>query len=236
MDKSKILSDPELRRFSGQLSLPQIGIEGQEKLKRASVAVVGAGGLGSVVLQYLASVGVGHLGIIDYSMVEEKNIQRQVLYGGNDLGKLKAIISKQQLQNVFPLLNFEIINIQLTSNNVQRILAPFSVVVDATNNHDSHRLLAEACALLKIPMIFGKVSGLIGEVGVAHFVKNNIPENEFFEDVVREDYSKGAISVTYGLVGNLVAFETLKVITDNTEALINKRLCIDLVNYQFVVK
>jgi Dinucleotide-utilizing enzymes involved in molybdopterin and thiamine biosynthesis family 2 len=236
MDKSKILSDPELRRFSGQLSLPQVGLEGQEKLKKAVVAVIGAGGLGSVVLQYLASVGVGHLGIIDYSMVEEKNIQRQVLYGGNDLGKLKAIISKQQLQNVFPLVNFEIINIQLTSNNVERILAPFSVIVDATNNQDSHLMITDACKRLKIPMIYGKVSGLNGEVGVSHSEARLESGMEWKDNCAANNLLKGTISVTYGLIGNLVAFETLKVITGAPGLLINKRLCIDLLNYQFVVK
>src|SRR6266568_689190 len=106
--RSEILTEQELRRFYDQIQLPVLVIIGQEKLKKTNVAVVGAGGLGASVLKYLAAIGIGKIGIIDYSLVEEANIQRQTIYGGNDLGKLKTIITKQHLQELFPLVEFNI--------------------------------------------------------------------------------------------------------------------------------
>ena len=230
------MSDPELRRYAGQISLPQIGLEGQEKLKIAKVAVVGAGGLGTVVLQYLASIGIGSLGVIDYELVDERNIQRQHLYGGNDLGKLKAIISKQHLQNVFPLIDFEIINIQLASGNAERLLSPFQLVVDATNNQDSHELLSEACENLRFPLVYGVINEFTGVVGVYDSSKDNYRGRLKSEIIGGAWHSKGNISLAYGFIGNLMAFEVFKVLTENNNALVNKCLTVDLLSYQFVIK
>jgi adenylyltransferase/sulfurtransferase len=236
MSDSQNLSDPELRRYAGQISLQEIGLSGQEKLKNIRVAVVGAGGLGTVVLQYLAAIGIGHIGIIDYSLVDELNIQRQVLYGGNDLGKLKTIISKQQLQNLFPLISFEIINIQLTSGNMERILAPFQLIVDATNNETSHTLLCEACEKLKFPLVYGVVTGFKGEVGVIDSTKDASQGRFKLRNNDGAENRKGNISLTYGFIGNLMAFEVFKVLTGNVSALVNKSMIVDLLSYQFSVK
>lgn len=236
MNNKEILSEPELRRYAGQISLPQMGRAGQEKLKRAKVAVVGAGGLGSVVLQYLASIGIGQIGIIDYSLVDERNIQRQVLYGGNDLGKLKTIISKQQLENVFPFIDFEIINIQLTPSNAERILSPFSLVVDATNDQNTRKLLSNVCEKLKLPLVFGLIKEYTGVVGVVNSTSDNFRDTLVLENVEGEVYTKANISLVYGFIGNLMAFEVFKVLTDNDCALVNQCLLIDLRTYQIVIK
>lgn len=230
MDRSHLLSDPELRRFANQISLPQVGIEGQEKIKNAKIAVVGAGGLGTIVLQYLAAIGVGHLEIIDFALVQETDIQRQILYGGNDLGKLKTIISKQNLQNLFPLVHFEITNIQLTSINATKILKQFSYVVDTSNNDETHRIIKVACEETEKPWVFGAVNGFKGQVSV-------INKGKDLQNLLRtSNPTNGATSLTYGLIGNLMAFETFKLITEHENVLVNKLLLVDLLSYQFEVK
>jgi adenylyltransferase/sulfurtransferase len=110
---SKILSAPELRRFQHQINLKEIGLKGQETLKAARVMVIGAGGIGAQVLQFLGATGVGNITIVDDELVSEKAIQLQSLYGGNDLGKLKTIVSRQHLQHLYPLTRFEILNLRI---------------------------------------------------------------------------------------------------------------------------
>ena len=110
--ESGILSPREIRRYSKQIMLPEIGLEGQEKIKKAKVLVVGAGGLGCPVLQYLTAAGTGKIGIVEFDKVDESNLQRQVLYGSLDVGKLKAIIAKNWLENLNSLVDFEIFNLK----------------------------------------------------------------------------------------------------------------------------
>lgn len=236
MNSSNLLSDPELRRFGGQISLPEVGIKNQEKLKSAKVAVIGAGGLGSFVLQHLAALGVGHLGIIDYALVDEKNIQRQTLYGGNDLGKLKTIISKQNLQNLFPFANFEMINLELTFNNAERILKPFDLVIDATSSFSFHEVLSDACENLSTPWIVGSVKGFSGSVTVSNSSGKTAIKNfhEHIDKISNSD--SGYISLSYGLVGNLTALEAFKLLVGIESSLQNKILLVDILNHQFTVK
>lgn len=236
MNNSDILSDPELRRFGNQIALPQVGMEGQEKLKKAKVVVIGAGGLGTNVLQYLAAIGVGHLGIIDYGLVEESNIQRQILYGGNDLGKLKTIISKQNLQNLFPTVNFEIINIQLTSGNIERILGQFEFIVDATNNDACHDIINNACGSLKLPWVYGSITGFEGQVAVFDLNKGSSYINLQALSLKTNNGIKGGTALSYGFIGNIMAFEVFKFVIGNDKSLHNKYLAVDLLTYQFSVK
>jgi sulfur-carrier protein adenylyltransferase/sulfurtransferase len=239
MNYSNLLSDPELRRFDEQISLPEIGIQNQEKFKNTKIAVVGAGGLGSFILQHLAAIGIGHLAIIDYSMVEEKNIQRQTLYGGNDLGKLKTIISKQNLQNLFPFVSLEIINIELTSSNIERILQPFSLVIDATNNIKFHELMIKANDELHLPWIIGSVNQFSGLIAVFKTLKESTfghfreIEDQYFSETRR---NSGNTVLSYGLIGNIVALEVLKLLVENEASLEDKVLIVDTLKYQFAVK
>lgn len=239
MISSKIMSDPELRRFGKQISLPQIGLEGQESIKKAKIAVVGAGGLGTAVLQYLAASGVGTLGIIDYALVEETNIQRQTLYGGNDLGKLKTIISKHNLQNLFPLLKIEIINLQLTSGNTDRILEPYDLIVDATNDHVSNKVICKACETLKLPWIVGSLNNFDGKITVIDFTKGFACKDVKILDAINVDSTNkktGALSLSYGFLGNLIAFEVVKYFVKSPDALINKTLSINMLSYSVTIK
>ena len=130
----EILTPREIRRYSKQIMIKEIGIAGQEKLKKAKVLVVGAGGLGCPVLQYLTAAGVGKIGIAEFDMVDESNLQRQVLYGSNDVGKLKSIIAKNRLEHLNSLVEFEIFNLRFDASNSLNILKNFDIIVDATDN------------------------------------------------------------------------------------------------------
>ena len=236
MNHNDILSDQDLRRFEDQIALPQIGPGGQKKLKNANIAVIGAGGLGAVVLQYLAASGIGHLAIIDHSMVEETSIQRQTLYGGNDLGKLKTIISREHLQSLFPLIHFDILNLRLSADNALRILQPFELIVDASNDEVSHEIISDACRRLKLPWIYGSILNFKGEVAV--FDKNTNASYRNMKHIAEtgEDNPLKAASVAYGFIGVLMALEVIKLLVSSPESLLDRILSVDLLTYQFDVK
>jgi sulfur-carrier protein adenylyltransferase/sulfurtransferase len=234
MGISEVLTDPEIRRFSRQMVLPEIGMEGQGRLKKAKVAVIGIGGIGSAVLQYLAASGVGSLGIIDYTLVDETNIQRQTLYGGSDLGKLKSIISKQHLQDMFSFVTYEIINLQLTVNNIFRAIEPFDLIVDATNDLVSSQVICEACLVSNIPLVYGSVYNFAGRIAVIdkdYFekFKNYLYSNPY---AVSDNQPKGVSVLAYGLIGNFIALEVFKMLVQHPEVLTGRLLDINIVSYQ----
>src|SRR5450759_1778208 len=148
-----ILSPREIRRYSRQILIPEIGIAGQEKLKQAKVIVVGAGGLGCPVLQYLNAAGIGKIGIVEFDMVDETNLQRQVLYGSDDVGKLKSIIAKNRLEHLNSLLEYEIFNLRITSSNSLNILKNFDIIVDATDNFTDRYIINDSCIILDKPLV-----------------------------------------------------------------------------------
>ncbi|NJK98046.1 MAG: hypothetical protein HC905_26870 [Bacteroidales bacterium] len=118
------------------------------KIKVAKIIVIGAGGIGAQVLQFLAATGIGNVSIVDDDLVTERSIQLQTLYGGNDLGKLKTIICRQQLQNLYPLSNFDILNLRINKSNADSFLSGCDIIIDATNNPESHYIVNDACVKL----------------------------------------------------------------------------------------
>ena len=147
----------ELERYSRHMVLPQFGPNGQYKLKEASVLVVGAGGLGCPVLQYLTAAGIGKLGVLDFDLVSESNLQRQILYGTDDIGKPKSLQATKRLNQLNPFV--EIIPIQQTINsaNAFELLAPYQVIVDCTDNFQTRYLLNDACVLQDKPLVYGSI-------------------------------------------------------------------------------
>ena len=163
------LSDREKRRYQRHIMLPEIGETGQKKLKQAKVLVIGAGGLGCPVLQYLAAAGVGTIGIVDNDLVQESNLQRQILYGRNDLGKLKAIIAKQRLMELNGLPEYKVLNTYLSKENALGILRDYDIVVDATDNFSSRYLISDACVIMGKPLVFGAIYKFEGQVSVFNY-------------------------------------------------------------------
>ena len=228
------LTTQELRRYNRHLMLPEIGTEGQEALKEAKVLVVGAGGLGCPVLQYLAAIGVGKLGIIDFDNVDEENLQRQVLYGLHDLGKLKAIIAKTRLQHLNPLVDYEIINIRMDKENALEIIHQYDIVVDATDNYPTRYLINDACVILKKPMVYGSIFKFEGQLSVFNYKEGptyrclypTIPGKREAPD----PSEIGVIGVLPGIIGSFQANEVIKMIIGKGKILSGKLLVINILD------
>lgn len=158
----------ELDRYHRQMILPQVGPEGQERLKRSSVVVVGAGGLGVPVLQYLVAAGVGRIGIVEMDRVELSNLHRQVLYTTEDVGKPKALAAKERLLALNPLVQIDTYPVRLTSENALEILKPYDLVIDASDNFPTRYLVNDACVLLGKPLVYGAIYQFDGQAAVFH--------------------------------------------------------------------
>ena len=215
--ESSILSPQEIRRYQRHIMLPELGLEGQEKLKKAKVLVVGAGGLGSPALQYLAAAGVGYIGISDNDLVNESNLQRQILYGGHDLGKQKAIIAKQRLKVLNPLITYEIHNIFLNSDNNEILCKNYDIIVDATDNFKTRYLLSDTCVKLGKPLVYGSIYKFEGQISVFNY-KGGPSLRDFFPEEPKNDATPdpgeiGVVGVLPGVIGTLQANEVIKIIT-----------------------
>jgi len=237
MDSDK-LSAWEIRRYSKQIILPEIGLPGQEKLKNAKVLVVGAGGLGCPALQYLTAAGVGKIGIAEFDMVDETNLQRQVLYGSADVGKLKSIIVKNRLEYLNSNVELEIFNLRCDTSNSLRILKNWDVIVDATDNLSSRYIINDACVILGKPMVHGAVYKYEGVVSVFNFkggptyrCYNPQADNDDFKNPLPS--GMGLFGVLPGIIGTYLANEVIKVITESGDILSGKVLMINILTNTF---
>jgi molybdopterin/thiamine biosynthesis adenylyltransferase len=236
--EDSILTPREIRRYSKQIMIPEIGIKGQEKLKQAKVLVIGAGGLGSALLQYLVAAGVGNIGIAEYDVVDESNLQRQVLYGSQDLGKLKSIIAKNCLAHLNPLTDIEIYNLRCDRSNSLRIFKNYDIIVDATDNYETRFVINDACVILNKPMVHGaiyKYEGIISvfnyKGGATYRCYNPMAENRDYKNPEPPDV--GLFGVLPGITGTYVANEVIKIITGTGEILSGKVLLINIQNNTF---
>jgi len=225
------LSDQELHRYSRHLVLPAFGSEGQKKLKAASVLVVGAGGLGSPVLSYLAAAGVGTLGILDDDTVSLSNLQRQVLFTTNDIGKSKAECARQRLSSLNDQIKVIAHPLRITSANALAIIEPYHLVVDATDNFPTRYLLNDACVILGKPYIYGSVFRYEGHVSVF-----NHQDGPSYRDLyplppqpgtVPDCEAGGVLGALPGIIGSIQAIEAIKVITNIGEVLSGKLFMLD---------
>lgn len=235
---SNILSQKEIRRYSKQIMIPEIGINGQEKLKLAKVLVVGAGGLGCPVLQYLTAAGIGNIAVAEFDLVDETNLQRQILYGSGDVGKLKSIIAKNRLEHLNSLLNFEIFNLRIDASNSLNVLKDFDVIVDATDNLTSRYIINDSCVILNKPMVHGSVYKYEGVVSVFNFKGGatyrcfNPPEpNKNYNNPLPSEV--GLFGTLPGITGTFMANEVTKVITGSGDILSGKVLLINIFNNTF---
>ncbi|HVN58374.1 MAG TPA: HesA/MoeB/ThiF family protein [Bacteroidales bacterium] len=232
------LSQREIRRYGKQIMLPGIGTEGQSKLKKASVLVVGAGGLGCPVLQYLTAAGTGRLGIIEFDKVDESNLQRQVLYGTNDVGKLKSVIVRERLEYLNSLVSLEILNLRLDSSNALRITRDYDLVVDATDNIETRYVINDSCVILGKPMVYGAIYKYEGQVAVFNY--ENGPTYRCFNPFSPgKKYTNplpsevGLMGVLPGITGTCMANEVIKIITGAGTVLSGKVLFFNTVTNSF---
>ena len=233
-----ILSPREIRRYNRQIMLPEIGIAGQEKLRQAKVVVIGAGGLGCPVLQYLAAAGTGRITIAEFDTVDETNLQRQVLYGSQDVGKLKSIIAAKRLEHLNDLVETERINLRIDSSNSVNILRDSDIVVDATDNYQTRYIINDACVILDKPMVHGAIYKYEGEVSVFNYQGG--PTYRCYNPREKTDDYKnpkpadtGLFGVLPGITGALMANEVIKIITGAGELLAGKVLIFNIFDYSF---
>lgn len=229
-----MLNLAEKRRYNRHIILPEVGEKGQEKLKSAKVLVVGAGGLGAPVLQYLTAAGVGTIAILDDEVVTEDNLQRQILYGGHDLGKLKTIISKQRLNALNPFVNHEIYNIRLKPDNALDFVSRYDLIIDATDNLSSNLLINDACILARKPWVFGSLQKFQGQVASFNFEKSPSLRCAFpngFDKLNSEKTLQGLFGVLPGIIGSLQAVEAIKIITGIGKPLFGKIIIYNMLSH-----
>lgn len=234
-----MLTKEEIQRYNRHLLLPQIGLAGQERLKNARVLVIGAGGLGCPVLQYLCAVGVGQIGIVDYDIVEETNLQRQILFNVSDVGKPKARTLKKKLQKQNPYVTIEVFNVKLAVENALEIFLKYDIVLDGTDNFATRYLVNDACFLLKKTLVSGSIFKFEGQVSVFDFTKNSSPTYRcLFPSPPAAEHALsceeiGVIGILPGIVGTLMANETIKIIVGIGETLSGKVLMLNALNTNF---
>lgn len=229
-----MLSDAEKRRYKRHIILPEVGEAGQEKLKSAKVLVVGAGGLGAPVLQYLTAAGVGTIAIMDDEIVNEDNLHRQILYGGHDLGKLKTIISKQRLNALNPFVNHQIHNIRLKQENAIGFVSQYDIVIDATDNISSGYLINDACIITGKPWVYGGLKKFEGHVSTFNY--QNSPSLRCMASLMpppenSDHVLKGLFGVLPGIIGSFQAAEVIKIITGIGIPLLGKVLVYDMLTH-----
>lgn len=215
--------------------LPEIGESGQQRLKDARVLVIGAGGLGCPVLQYLATAGVGTLGIIDFDVVELHNLHRQILYREADVNQPKALIAELALKQLNPEIRTIVFNEKLTPDNAAGIFQHFDIVVDGCDNFTTRYLVNDTCVNLNKPLIYGSILKFEGQVAVFNHngskqLRNLFPEPPNPEDVPNCSLN-GVLGTLPGIIGSMMAHETLKLIT-GLPVLTNELLLLNTLEWQ----
>jgi sulfur-carrier protein adenylyltransferase/sulfurtransferase len=230
------LSQSESYRYQRQIILPGFGDEGQEKLKNARVLVIGAGGLGSPALMYLAAAGVGTIGIVDFDRVDISNLHRQVLYSMDDTGRFKTEAAYDRLSLMNPDCMIITHNLRLTRYNIIDIISGYDVVIDGTDNFPTRYLISDATEIMGIPMVFGAVYQFFGQASVFNF-KNGPSYRCLFPDQpkpgeVPSCSTSGILGSMPGIIGSIQAGEAIKIVIGAGDVLAGKLLQIDTLNFR----
>jgi molybdopterin/thiamine biosynthesis adenylyltransferase/rhodanese-related sulfurtransferase len=231
------LSHSEILRYSRHLLMPEVGLEGQQKLKQASVLVIGTGGLGSPVAMYLAAAGVGRLGLVDYDIVDFTNLQRQIVHGTQRLGERKVISARDRLLDINPSIQIDVYDEPYTSENAMSISEPYDVIVDGTDNFPTRYLVNDVCVLSGKPDVFGSIFRFEGQLSVFWAEKGPCYRCLFPEPpppgLVPSCAEGGVFGVLPGTIGTLQATEALKLILGIGEPMIGKLLLFDALGMDF---
>ncbi|MUL39848.1 adenylyltransferase/sulfurtransferase MoeZ [Streptomonospora sp. PA3] len=225
------LTVDEVRRYSRHLIIPDVGMDGQKRLKNAKVLVVGAGGLGSPALLYLAAAGVGTLGIIDFDEVDESNLQRQVIHGQSDIGKPKAESARESIEDINPYVKVNLHKERLDSDNALEIFAPYDLVLDGTDNFATRYLVNDACVLLNKPYVWGSIFRFDGQVSV--FWNEYGPQyRDLYPEppppgMVPSCAEGGVLGVLCASIGSIMVNEAIKLITGIGEPLVGRLMIYD---------
>jgi adenylyltransferase/sulfurtransferase len=226
-----MLSPNEQARYSKQIILPEMGMEGQEKLRAAKVLVIGAGGLGCPILQYMAAAGVGTIGIADGDVIEVSNLQRQVLYTEQEVGQSKAAVAEKKLNALNPNCTLFVHNVRIEAGNALDILRNYDIIVDGSDNFPTRYLVNDACIILDKPMVSGAIYKFEGQVSVFNYMSGPTYRCIFPEPPGADESPNcadiGVIATLPGIIGTIQANEVIKMITGIGEVLSGKLLVID---------
>ncbi len=231
------LSKEEVLRYSRHLIMPEVGMEGQLKLKQARVLCIGAGGLGAPLGLYLAAAGIGHLGLVDYDTVDFTNLQRQVTFGTNDVGRPKIEAARERLANLNPEIRIETHETKLTSENALEILREYDIIVDGTDNFPTRYLVNDACVLLGKPNVYGSIFRFEGQATIFGYPGGPCYRCLYPEPpppgLVPSCAEGGVLGVLPGIVGAIQAMETIKLILGRGDAMVGRLLLFDALGMKF---
>ncbi|MGA7449519.1 MAG: molybdopterin-synthase adenylyltransferase MoeB [Terriglobales bacterium] len=232
-----VLSNDEILRYSRHLIMPEVGMEGQQKLKAAKVLCIGAGGLGSPLALYLTAAGVGTLGIVDFDVVDYTNLQRQIIHTTNDVGRKKLDSAAEKLKAINPFLNLRTFDMKLTSANALELFREFDIVADGTDNFPTRYLVNDACVLTGKPNVYGSIFRFEGQASV--FATKDGPCYRCLypepppPGLVPSCAEGGVLGILPGLVGVIQATETIKLILGQGDSLAGRLLLVDALGMKF---
>jgi sulfur-carrier protein adenylyltransferase/sulfurtransferase len=231
------LSRDEISRYARHLIIPDVGMEGQQRLKAARVLLIGAGGLGSPLALYLAAAGVGHIGLVDFDVVDVTNLQRQILHGTKDVGRLKIASARERIADINPLVELTTYETALTARNALGIIEKYDLVVDGTDNFPTRYLVNDACVMLGKPNVYGSVFRFEGQASVFSARDGPCYRCLFPEPpppgMVPSCAEGGVLGVLPGLIGTIQATEAIKLILGIGEPLVGRLLLVDALGAQF---
>lgn len=237
------LTPEELTRYSRHLVLKDFGLKNQEKLKQASVLVIGAGGLGSPALLYLAAAGIGKIGMVDFDVVQESNLQRQVLFSTEDIGENKATAASRHLNKLNPFVTVVSIAEQLTSENAIGIIRDYDLVLDGSDNFPTRYLVNDACVLLNKPLVYGSILQYEGQLAVFNVPLKTGEISANYRDLfpvppqpheVPNCEQAGVLGVLPGMLGSMMANEAIKLITGIAEPMVNRLIIVDSLSLEMM--
>ena len=233
--KFNFLNSDEEERYQKHFTLKEIGYEGQLYLKNSSVLCIGAGGLGSSVLLYLAAAGIGKIGIVDNDRVEKSNLQRQIIHETNTIGNLKIDSARERIQKFNPNCELLTFSEKINPENALEFIKEFDVICDCSDNFGTRYLINDSCLILNKPLVFGSVQGFEGQVSVFNLYKNSPNLRDLFPESPSKNAAPscaeyGVVGVSTGLIGILQVNEIIKIILKKGEILNGKILIFDLFN------
>ena len=237
VDKGPALTVDEVRRYSRHLIIPDVAMAGQQRLMNAKVLCVGAGGLGSPALMYLAAAGVGTLGIVEFDTVDESNLQRQIIHGQSDIGKSKAISAKEKIAEINPNVNVIVHELRLDTDNVMEIFSQYDLIVDGTDNFATRYLVNDACVLLKKPYVWGSIYRFDGQASVFWAEYGPCYRCLYPEPpppgMVPSCAEGGVLGVLCASIGSIQTTEAIKLIAGIGEPLIGQLMIYDALEMSY---
>lgn len=231
------LSNDEIKRYSRHIIMPEVGLEGQQKLKASSVLLIGTGGLGSPLALYLAAAGIGRIGLVDYDVVDDSNLQRQIIHGQSTIGLSKLDSAETRIHDLNPYALIDKYNVPLTSENALEIFEPYDVIIDGTDNFPTRYLVNDACVKLGKPNVYGSIFRFEGQLSVFHAQEGPCYRCMFPTPpppgLVPSCAEGGVLGVLPGTVGTLQATEALKLILGIGDPMIGRMLLYDALEMSF---